>query len=234
MTINHNQEFNWQSLIEREQQQPYFQKIINFLTQQRLIGKTIYPEQNDIFNALKLTSFKSTKVVIIGQDPYHGPNQAIGLSFAVKQGIKLPPSLKNIYKELAQDLNISSQKHGDLTSWAKQGVLLLNATLTVEAHKPQSHAKIGWQQFTDQVIKALNQHPKGIVYLLWGANAQKKENLIDVSKHKILKTTHPSPLSAYRGFLGSQVFSKTNSLLRELNRSTIDWTINPLLHAQNT
>lgn len=219
------QTLTWQDVIGQEKHKDYFQKIMQFLTEERTKHKVIYPVKEHIFNALKLTSFADTKVVIIGQDPYHGPNQAMGLCFAVNRGIPLPPSLRNIYKELADDLNIPPANHGDLKSWAQQGILLLNATLTVEAGKPQSHANIGWQNFTDMIIQSLNQHPKSIVFLLWGAYAQKKAQLIDTNKHRILKTTHPSPLSAHRGFLGSKVFSKTNELLSQLERSPIDWAL---------
>lgn len=215
----------WQDALGEEKQKPYFQQIMQMLTQARADNKQIYPPQADIFNALKYTQFEDVKVVIIGQDPYHGPNQAMGLCFAVNRGIALPPSLRNIYKELQSDLGITPALHGDLSSWAKQGVLLLNATLTVEAHQPQSHANIGWQTFTDAVISSLNNHPQPIVYLLWGAYAQKKSTLIKPHQHKILKTTHPSPLSAHRGFLGSKVFSKTNQLLTSIGRSPIDWQI---------
>lgn len=223
LTVENN--LTWQNVLGKEKEKPYFQKILNFLEQERAQDKIIYPSRENIFNALKLTDFSDVKVVIIGQDPYHGPNQAIGLSFAVERGIPLPPSLKNIYKELESDLNIPPAKHGDLRPWAKQGVLLLNATLTVEANKPQSHANIGWQQFTDEVIKSLNHHPQGIVFLLWGAYAQKKAALIDTSKHRILATTHPSPLSAHRGFLGSKIFSKANHHLQDLGRPIIDWQL---------
>lgn len=218
-------EQTWQSVLSEEKKKPYFQQILQFLAEQKAQNKTIYPPQQDIFRALSLTPFESTKVVIIGQDPYHGPEQAMGLSFAVNQGVAIPPSLRNIYKELHQDLGIPPASHGDLSHWAKQGVLLLNASLTVEAHKPQSHAKIGWQTFTDAIITSLNNHDHGIVFLLWGAYAQKKQNLIDKNKHHILCSTHPSPLSAHRGFLGSKPFSKTNALLAQLDRSPINWQL---------
>lgn len=225
-TIVLDEALTWQDFIAQEKKKDYFAKIMEFLTKEQNQNKTIYPPQDQIFNALQLTPFMSTRVVIIGQDPYHGPNQAMGLCFGVNKGIPLPPSLKNIYKELENDLNIKPCQHGDLSHWAKQGVLLLNATLTVEAHKPQSHAHIGWQTFTDAVIQSLNTHPKPIIFLLWGAFAHKKSQLIDTSKHKILKTTHPSPLSAYRGFLGSKIFSKTNQTLQQLGNSPIDWKLN--------
>ncbi len=219
------QTLSWADVLDVEKQKDYFKQIMAFLAEEDAKQTVIYPPQDAIFNALKLTEFHDTKVVILGQDPYHGPNQAMGLSFAVNRGIPLPPSLRNIYKELVSDLGIAPANHGDLSGWAKQGVLLLNVTLTVEAAKPQSHADIGWQRFTDEVISALNQHPKPIVFLLWGAYAQKKIALIDQQKHRILKTTHPSPLSAHRGFTGSKVFSKTNALLKDLGRMPIDWQL---------
>ena len=217
-----NQQLNWQSLLTKEKSKSYYKDIIRFLKNEKAQGKTIYPKAEYIFNALELTPFLSTRVVILGQDPYHGPNQAMGLCFGVNKGEAIPPSLKNIYKELDSDLGIKAND-GCLTHWAKQGVLLLNATLTVEANKAQSHAKIGWQTFTDQIISSLNQHPEAIIFLLWGGSAQKKTALIDTNKHKIIKTSHPSPLSSYRGFLGSKPFSQTNQLLKQLGRPPIDW-----------
>jgi len=216
---------NWHDFIVKEQKNTYFKEIINFLEQERSQNKTIYPAKDNIFNALNLTPLDKTRVVILGQDPYHGPNQAMGLSFSVPKGEAIPPSLRNIYKELESDLKISPASSGDLTHWAKQGVLLLNTTLTVEAHKPQSHAKIGWQIFTDAIISHLNTQPHPIIFLLWGAFAHKKAQLIDTEKHHILETTHPSPLSAYRGFLGSNVFSTTNKLLAEQGEKPIQWDL---------
>ena len=219
-----NIEENWKNILNTEFEKESFKNLSRFVKSE-YVHNICYPEEKNIFSAFNTCSFENLKVVIIGQDPYHGPNQAMGLSFAVSRGIKLPPSLRNIYKELQNDLGIVPAKHGDLSSWAEQVVLLLNATLTVEANKPQSHANIGWQTFTDAVIRALNQHPDPIVFLLWGAYAQKKQALIDLAKHRILKTTHPSPLSAHRGFLGSKVFSKTNELLEVLGRQPINWQI---------
>ena len=216
---------NWQDLLSPEKQKPYFKKIIHFLKSEKDIGKIIYPAQENIFNAIKLTTFLNTKVVIIGQDPYHNPGQAHGLSFSVQPGVVPPPSLHNIFKELNADCHISISQQGFLEKWAKQGVLLLNSVLTVEKNQPGSHAKIGWQIFTDAIIKHLNQHPKSIVFLLWGSYAQQKEILIDTQKHFVLKTTHPSPLSAYRGFLGCKHFSKTNALLKKTGREPIDWQL---------
>ena len=215
----------WTDLLASEKEKPYFKAIMDFLKQESAKGAVIYPPKSDMFNALKLTPFEDVKIVIIGQDPYHGPNQAHGLCFSVKRGVSPPPSLINIYKELHNDIGFKIPSHGNLEKWTHEGVLLLNATLTVQAHNPQSHAKIGWQIFTDKIIEALNQHPKGIVYLLWGAYAQSKEALIDTSKHRVLKAAHPSPLSAYRGFLGCHHFSKANELLISLGRTPVDWTL---------
>ena len=215
----------WQNLLSPEKQKPYFQKIIDFLKKEKTLGKIIYPAQENIFNAIKLTPFLNTKVVIIGQDPYHNPKQAHGLSFSVPAGIVLPPSLKNIFKELNSDCGIPSSKNGCLEKWSKQGVLLLNSVLTVEENKPGSHAKIGWQEFTDNIIQHLNTHPKPIVFLLWGAYAQQKEAFINTQKHFVLKTTHPSPLSAHRGFLSCKHFSKANALLKKSGREPIDWQL---------
>jgi uracil-DNA glycosylase len=221
----HTQMLTWQTLLKNEKAKPYFQKILHYLKQRQTKGKTIYPPASQIFNALKLTPFETVKVVIIGQDPYHGFKQAHGLSFSVQKGIKRPPSLENIFKELKNDLGINPPNHGCLTEWAKQGVLLLNASLTVEAGSPQSHANIGWHQLTDKIIESLNQHPKGIVFLLWGSSAQRKASLIDTNKHRVLMTTHPSPLSAHRGFLGCKHFSKANELLKQMHREPIRWSL---------
>lgn len=215
----------WQSLLAGEKQQPYFREILAFLEKERAAGKIIYPPQKDIFNALKLTSFADVRVVIIGQDPYHGAGQAHGLAFSVQPGVPPPPSLQNIFLELKNDLGCTISKNGCLEKWAHQGVLLLNATLTVEAGKPQSHANIGWQRFTDKVIECLNDHPQGIVFLLWGAPAQKKAQLVNPYKHRILTAPHPSPLSAHRGFLGCKHFSQANALLREMGRGEINWQL---------
>lgn len=214
----------WKQLLADEKQKPYFKSIIDFLKKESAAGKTIYPKQKNIFNALKFTPFESVKVVIIGQDPYHNPNQAHGLSFSVKEGIQIPPSLKNIFQEIHDDLGLPYSKNGCLERWAKQGVLLLNSVLTVEAKKPQSHAHIGWQQFTDKVIQSLNHHPESIVFLLWGSYAQRKAELVDGNKHHILKAPHPSPLSAHRGFLGCRHFSKANKILESHHREPIDWS----------
>lgn len=217
----------WKDVLKDEKRQPYFQNILNYL-KQCTQKEIIYPPTSKIFNALKLTPFEKVKVVILGQDPYHGPKQAHGLSFSVQPGIKRPPSLENIFKELKNDLGIEPPTHGCLNDWAKKGVLLLNASLTVKAGLPQSHAHIGWHKFTDKIIQTLNQHPQGIVFLLWGSSAQRKAPLINKNKHKILMTTHPSPLSAHRGFLGCKHFSKANELLKQMHREPIDWEIKNL------
>ncbi len=216
---------NWDALLAPEKEKKYFHDILLFLDQERACGKTIYPEKSHIFNAIQSTPFLDVKVVIIGQDPYHNPGQAHGLSFSVPTGVKPPPSLVNIFKELKSDCGIDKPTHGCLESWAQQGVLLLNAVLTVEENKPQSHANIGWQQFTDHIIQSLNQHPNTIVYLLWGSHAQKKAALIDTKKHIILTAPHPSPLSAHRGFLGCSHFSKANEALVHAGRKPIDWRL---------
>lgn len=215
----------WESALKGEKDQPYFQDTLNYVKQQRANGKIIYPAPPDIFNALKYTPFDEVKVVIIGQDPYHGPNQAHGLCFSVKHGITPPPSLQNIFKELHDDLKIPIPSHGNLEKWAKQGVLLLNASLTVEAGQPQSHANIGWEKFTDKVIQILNDKKQGLIFILWGSPAQRKGQMIDPTKHYILKAAHPSPLSAHRGFFGCKHFSKTNELLRKMGKQEIDWRL---------
>lgn len=215
----------WTEAIGEEKTQPYFQHILQYVHQERLAGKIIYPPQNEVFNAFALTEFKDVKVVILGQDPYHGPNQAHGLSFSVKPGIAPPPSLLNMYKELAQDVGFQIPSHGYLVEWARQGVLLLNTVLTVEQGKAHSHANIGWETFTDKVIHQLNQHRENLVFLLWGSHAQKKGQFIDRQRHCVLTAPHPSPLSAHRGFLGCSHFSKTNAYLREKGIKEINWQL---------
>ena len=216
---------NWTTLLAQEKQKQYFIDILNFLEQARVAGKKIYPAPENIFNALNYTPFDNLKVVIIGQDPYHNPLQAHGLSFSVPAGVKPPPSLMNIFKELNSDCGIEKPTHGCLKNWTKQGVLLLNSVLTVEENKPGSHAKIGWQQFTDTIIKEINNHPDQIIYLLWGSYAQKKAELIDHHRHIILTAAHPSPLSVYRGFSGCKHFSKANELLIKSGRTPINWSL---------
>lgn len=199
-----------------------------FLARERAAGKEIYPSEENIFRAFQLTNPDDVKVVILGQDPYHGENQAHGLSFSVQEGVSLPPSLRNIFKELTKDLEphgFKAPKNGDLTKWAKQGVLLLNAVLTVEAGQAGSHARRGWEEFTDAVIESLGQKNKGVVFILWGNYAIKKRPLIDESNHCVLTSVHPSPLSASRGFLGSQPFSNANKYLQSIGKNPIDWLL---------
>ncbi|MCW8330094.1 uracil-DNA glycosylase [Photobacterium sp. SDRW27] len=216
----------WQALIRQEREQAYFQHIEHFVAAERAAGKNIYPPEQDVFSAFESTPFHNVKVVILGQDPYHGPDQAHGLSFSVRPGIKPPPSLANMYKELATNIpSFAIPQHGYLQNWAKQGVLLLNTVLTVEQGKAHSHAKIGWETFTDRMIEALDRHLEGVVFLLWGAHAQKKGKKIDGDKHHVLKSAHPSPLSAYRGFFGCKHFSQTNMLLERMNKPVIDWKL---------
>lgn len=214
----------WHDVIGLEKEQEYFQQTLKFVEAERAAGKVIFPPAKDVFNAFRFTEFEDVKVVILGQDPYHGPNQAHGLCFSVLPGVKTPPSLVNMYKELAQDIDgFQIPNHGHLKSWADQGVLLLNTVLTVEQGKAHSHAKTGWETFTDRVIDALNQHRQGVIFLLWGSHAQKKGQMIDRSKHHVLMAPHPSPLSAHRGFLGCKHFSQTNQILKQLGQMPIDW-----------
>lgn len=224
MSIDINIKTDWKEILKDEFQKPYFLETLKLLNIE-YENHTIYPKKELIFNALNLTPFSDTKVVILGQDPYHNPNQAMGLSFSVQDGIKVPPSLVNIYKELFNDLNIPVSKSGNLTNWAKQGVLLLNTVLTVRENTPNSHKNIGWAIFTDAIIKKLNEHDKPIVFILWGNNSIKKKDLITNKKHLILTAAHPSPLSANRGFFGCKHFSKTNDFLIENHLSPIDWEI---------
>lgn len=217
---------SWLKVLSDELEKPYFKELKSFLLNEQQKGFIVFPKNEDIFNAFNYTPFDQVKVVILGQDPYHGQGQAHGLSFSVQKGIKPPPSLKNIYKELANDIqDFQIPNHGDLTSWAKQGVLLLNATLTVNAHEPGSHQKRGWEKFTDHVISEISGKKTGVIFLLWGKFAQQKEDLIDTTKHHVLKAAHPSPFSAYNGFLGSKPFSKTNDILKKQGLSPINWQI---------
>ncbi|KOO14652.1 uracil-DNA glycosylase [Vibrio xuii] len=221
-----NTSLTWHDVIGVEKQQEYFQQTLSFVGAERAAGKVVFPPASDVFNAFKATEFADVKVVIIGQDPYHGPNQAHGLCFSVLPGVKTPPSLVNMYKELAQDIEgFEIPPHGYLQSWAQQGVLLLNTVLTVEQGKAHSHAKSGWETFTDKVIEAINQHQSGVVFLLWGAHAQKKGRFIDRDKHHVLSGPHPSPLSAHRGFFGCGHFSQTNTILASQGQSTIQWQL---------
>jgi uracil-DNA glycosylase len=217
----------WKKSLENEFKEAYFHDLVEFLKTEKSSKQVVYPPGPLIFNAFNLTDLDQVKVVIIGQDPYHGPNQAHGLSFSVQKGIPAPPSLMNIYKEIQNDLGITNLKtKGDLTYWAKQGVLLLNATLTVRANQPNSHAGIGWQRFTDKVIQVLNEQCEHLVFMLWGNFAKEKGMHIDNKKHLILKAAHPSPFSADKGFFGCKHFSKTNEYLIKFGKSPIDWMIN--------
>jgi uracil-DNA glycosylase len=214
----------WKIKLNETLNASWFKKMLDELkTMQQSIP--IYPPKEDWFKALVLTPFEKVKCVIIGQDPYHQKGQAMGLAFSVHKGIKIPPSLKNIYKELESDLGINTPNHGDLTAWAKEGVLLLNTTLTVEDSKPMSHKNLGWERFTDAIIHALNQKKTPVVYMLWGNHAKSKEALIDTSKHLVLKAAHPSPLSAYHGFFGCKHFSKTNAFLINHKMSPINFEL---------
>jgi len=223
---------SWLSVLQGEFEQPYMKTLKQFLRAEKQLGKTIYPPSHLIFNALNTTHFDSVKVVILGQDPYHGPNQAHGLCFSVLPGIRFPPSLLNIFKEINLDLGSPMPDHGYLQSWAEQGVLMLNATLTVEQNNAGSHQGKGWEQFTDKVIESLNEKREGLVFLLWGSYAQKKGQLIDGNKHHVLKSPHPSPLSAHRGFFGNKHFSKTNEYLDMQGKKAIDWSLPSLNELQ--
>ena len=216
----------WKEAIGEEKEKPYFQQILQQVHQARYAGVTIYPPQNEVFSAFSLTEFDQVKVVILGQDPYHRPNQAHGLSFSVKPPVTPPPSLINIYKELATDIEgFVIPRHGYLVDWAKQGVLLLNTMLTVEEGKANSHANWGWETFTDKVIAKLNAHRENIVFLLWGSHAQKKGAFIDRNKHCVLTAPHPSPLAAHRGFFGCHHFSKANEYLKAHGMTEINWQL---------
>ncbi len=215
---------SWKTHLESEFEKEYFQKLTQFVKEEYSKNK-IHPAGQNIFRALDLCSFENCRVVILGQDPYHSPKTAIGLSFAVEKGNRLPPSLQNIYKELKTDLDLDIASHGDLSSWGEQGVLLLNAVLTVQEGKPGSHAGKGWETFTDSVIKLISDQKESVVFILWGAYAQKKEALIDSTKHFVIKSPHPSPFSAHTGFFGSKPFSKTNTYLAEKGAKEINWKI---------
>jgi uracil-DNA glycosylase len=215
----------WQQQLKDEFAKDYMQKLKSFLQKEYSIGKKIFPKGSLYFNALNSTDFDKVKVVILGQDPYHGPNQAHGLCFSVPRGVDLPPSLQNIYKELQNDLGILPAKHGCLQKWADQGVLLLNSVLTVEMGKAASHQGKGWEQFTDKIVQVLNEKKQNLVFVLWGSYAQKKAAFVDRKKHFVIECVHPSPLSAYRGFLGSKPFSKINHWLTQHGQSEIDWQL---------
>lgn len=218
-------EASWKDVLKDEFNQPYFRNIVTHIKTERMQGKTIYPPGPQIFNAFNTTPFDHVKVVILGQDPYHGPGQAHGLCFSVQQGVPPPPSLVNIFKELQEDIGFRIPNHGNLTNWAQQGVFLLNASLTVRAGEPMSHSKIGWAQFTDTVIQKISALKVHVVFLLWGKFAQEKRALIDESKHLVLRAAHPSPLSANAGFFGCRHFSKTNEYLVANGIDPVDWSL---------
>ncbi len=218
-------EESWKEILKDEFSKVYFQQIVTFLKAEKVAGKIVYPPGPLIFNAFSKTPFANVKVVLLGQDPYHGKGQAHGLSFSVPDGVPKPPSLKNIFKELEDDVGVQSPSSGNLEQWAMRGVLLLNASLTVRQNEAGSHSKIGWLQFTDTVISKLSEEKKGIVFLLWGKFAQDKQSLIDEAKHHVLKAAHPSPFSADKGFFGCRHFSKTNRLLASEGIDAIDWKL---------
>ena len=225
MTRNIQLEQNWLLTMGDEFEKDYMTDLRRFLLTEKQKGKTIYPPGSQIFYALDRTPFDKVKVVILGQDPYHGPGQAHGLCFSVQPGVAPPPSLINIYKEMESDLNLTPPGHGCLSSWADQGVLLLNSVLTVEAHKAASHQSRGWEQFTDRIIRELEAKREHLVFILWGGYARKKGNFIDRNRHLVIESAHPSPLSAYRGFLGSRPFSRTNEYLKETGQEPVDWKL---------
>ena len=218
-------EESWKQVLKDEFSKSYFQQIVTFIKAEKALGKTIYPPGSLIFNAFLKTPFDKVKVVILGQDPYHNKGQAHGLSFSVPEGVNKPPSLVNIFIELKDDLGIAPSIHGNLEKWAEQGVLLLNATLTVRENEPGSHSKIGWIDFTNEVIKKISDEKKGVIFLRWGKFAQDKQILIDETKHHVLKAAHPSPFSADKGFFGCRHFSKTNELLMNQGDEPIDWKL---------
>ena len=214
----------WKELFQQEEQQEYYQKLMQFLDEE-YAHRTIYPPREDLFTCFTSCPFEAVKVVILGQDPYHQPDQAHGLCFSVRKGVQIPRSLKNIYKELKSDMNIDAPSHGCLTDWTKQSVFLMNTVMSVREGQAASHKKKGWETFTDTVISALNEQEKGIVFVLWGSHAQKKAELITGRQHRILMSAHPSPLSASRGFFGSRPFSTVNRYLEEMGRTPIDWRV---------
>lgn len=215
---------DWDLILKQEFEQPYMKELFNQLHQQ-YETEVVYPPKNEVFHAFQLTPYSQVKVVILGQDPYHGPNQANGLSFSVEVGTKFPPSLRNIFNELVEDIKCEYPSSGDLSSWAKQGVLLLNTTLTVKESQPMSHTGMGWERFTDVVLSEINKKSTPVVFILWGKHAQSKKKLINQSKHFVIESAHPSPLSARRGFFGSHPFSKTNTFLISKGLTPINWSL---------
>lgn len=216
---------SWKALLFAEFEKPYMKELRAFLVKEYAAGKTIYPRKSEIFAALNMTPFDSVKAVIVGQDPYHGPGQAHGLCFSVKKGVRAPPSLQNIFQELAAEYKIQRPESGDLTQWAREGVLLLNSVLTVEQGKPGSHQNRGWETFTDKIIQLVSEKKNGVTFILWGSFAQKKIPLIDKSRHLILTSVHPSPLSCHRGFFGNKHFIKTNDFLKKQGLAEIKWEL---------
>lgn len=215
----------WKSILKQEFSRESFQQVVTHLKTEKMAGKIIYPPGGLIFNAFNKTPFEKVKVVILGQDPYHNPGQAMGLSFSVPDGVALPPSLQNIYKEISADIGLNMPRNGNLEKWAERGVMLLNAVLTVRANEPASHAKIGWMEFTDAVIRHISSEKEHVVFLLWGRFAQEKQGLIDETKHLVLKAAHPSPFSAEKGFFGCRHFSRTNEYLVSHGIDPIDWSL---------
>jgi uracil-DNA glycosylase len=217
---------DWNPVLRREIDQPYWAELQTFVAEERARGP-VYPSHDEVFAALHLTPYSAVKVVILGQDPYHGPGQAHGLCFSVRSGVPAPPSLQNIFKELESDLGVAPPQHGCLEAWASQGVLLLNATLTVRARQAASHQGKGWERFTDAVLRAVNDKPERVVFILWGASARKKRALIDTTRHVVIESAHPSPLSARNGFFGSRPFSRANAALVAAGREPVDWKLPP-------
>lgn len=215
---------DWNPILCAEFAKPYWTDLQQFVHDERTKHQ-VFPPHDDVFAALHLTPYESVKVLILGQDPYHGPGQAHGLCFSVRRGVRVPPSLLNVYKELESDLGIEPPSHGNLEAWARQGVLLLNASLTVRAHTAASHQGRGWEIFTDEVIRAVNDKPERVVFILWGSSARKKKSFVDTSRHTVIESPHPSPLSAHRGFLGSRPFSRANAALEDAGREPVDWRI---------
>lgn len=215
---------DWNPVLRGELDKPYWAELQAFVRSERQ-HDVVYPPEHEVFNALHLTPYADVKVLILGQDPYHGDGQAHGLCFSVRPGVEIPPSLRNIHAELEADLGLPRPRHGNLEAWARQGVLLLNATLTVRAHRAASHQGKGWERFTDEVIRAVNDKPERVVFILWGSSARQKKALVDTSRHAVIESPHPSPLSAHRGFLGSRPFSRANALLEEAGRAPVDWRL---------
>lgn len=215
---------DWNPVLRAELAKPYWNELQTFVQAERSRYQ-VFPPVDDVFAALHLTPYAEVKVLILGQDPYHGPGQAHGLCFSVRPPVEPPPSLQNIFTELHADLGLPIPRHGSLTHWARQGVLLLNATLTVRAHQAASHQKKGWETFTDEIIRAVNELPERVVFILWGSSARQKRSLVDLSRHVVIESPHPSPLSAHRGFFGSKPFSRANQALEEAGRSPVDWSL---------